>query len=313
MKIVVTGGGGFIGSNLVDRLLKESDGVREIVVVDDFSTGSRENLRGMDVKVLEGSVLDAELMDRAIAGADSVVHLGAIPSVPRSVAEPFPSHAANATGTLTVLESARKHDAHVIVASSSSVYGANAKLPKTETDWTRPMSPYGVSKLATEAYAIAYNYSYGLPTLAFRFFNVYGPGQAANHAYAAVIPKFLHAALRGHALSIEGDGQQTRDFTFVDTVTETIVDAAKRRVVSQSPVNLAFGTRTSLLELIGIVETELGERVMREHTSPRVGDVRASEADPALVKELFPGILPTTLQNGVRSTLDWFRQRGERP
>src|SRR5690606_17159924 len=189
-----------------------------------------------------GTILDDDLLDEAFDGASAVVHLAAIPSVPRSVADPLRSHEANATGTLKVLEAVRRAAIqHVIVASSSSVYGANPQLPKSEDLRTMPMSPYAVAKLATESYALAYAQCYGLDVLPFRFFNVFGPLQPPNHDYAAVVPAFVSAALEGRPLRVYGDGKQTRDFTFVDTVVNTITDAIARRVTSPDPVNLAFG------------------------------------------------------------------------
>ena len=182
------------------------------MALDDLSTGFRSNLEGTGIHLLEGTILDPEALDAACDGADAVVHLAALPSVPRSVLDPLASHHANATGTLQVLQAARRAgDLQVVVASSSSVYGANRELPKRESMRTAPISPYAVSKQATEAYTIAFGHTYGLPVLAFRFFNVYGPLQAAGHAYAAVIPAFVDAALRGVPLTIHGDGEQTRD------------------------------------------------------------------------------------------------------
>ncbi|MEZ5321590.1 MAG: NAD-dependent epimerase/dehydratase family protein [Microthrixaceae bacterium] len=195
MRVLVTGGAGFIGANLVRHLLAHDT---DVVVLDDLSTGARSNLGDADITFVEGSILDTDLLDRVAAGADSIVHLAARPSVPRSVKDPVASHLANATGTVNVLEAARRLDgAQVIVASSSSVYGSNPSLPKHEDLATRPMSPYAASKLATEAYTLAYGATYSMPTLALRFFNVFGPLQAAGHAYAAVIPAFLDAVVAG--------------------------------------------------------------------------------------------------------------------
>lgn len=169
------------------------------------------------------------------------------------------------------------------------------------------MSPYGVSKQATEGYAIAYNFSYGLKTLAFRFFNVYGPRQLADHDYAAVIPKFLDAALSGRPLVVHGDGQQSRDFTYVGTVCEAIVDAIDRKVHSKDPVNLAFGTNTTLIALIDELERKLSVELRIEHSDPRVGDVRASQADGVILRKLFPTLRPTPLSVGLGATIDWFK------
>lgn len=307
MRVVVTGGAGFIGSNLC-RTLLESGGVDSVAALDDLSNSSRESLVGLDVDFTEGTILDDAALDAAFAGADAVVHLAALGSVPRSVADPLASHQANATGTLMVLEAARRHgNLHTVVASSSSVYGANPILPKQEDLATRPLSPYGGSKLATEGYALAWGSSYDLPVLAFRFFNVFGPGQPADHVYAAVIPKFIDAALRGEAVIVHGDGEQSRDFTYVDTVNRTITDALLRQVTSDAPVNLAYGNRISLLETLDLLEQQLGAPIARDHTSSRAGDVRHSQADNTRLRELFPDIEPVDFDEGLARTIAWTR------
>jgi len=307
MKVIVTGGAGFIGSNLGRTLLARPE-VDEVVALDDLSTGDTANLDGTDVALVQASILDTDALDATFAGADAVVHLAALPSVPRSVADPVSSHHANATGTLEVLQAARRAgDLPVVVASSSSVYGANRELPKREIMRTAPISPYAVSKLATEAYALAFGHTYGLPTLAFRFFNVYGPHQPAGHAYAAVIPAFVDAALRGVPLTVYGDGEQTRDFTYVGTVAEVITESVVRRVSDADPVNLAFGTRVSLNTLIDDLAGILGFRPEVSHLPPRAGDVRDSQADNSRLLGLFGSVVPVDLSEGLRTTVDWFR------
>lgn len=307
MKVLITGGAGFIGSNLVSYL-NRTQPEWEVTVLDDLSTGSASNLDDVRARFVRGSILDLPVLDSAVEGVDAIVHLAAIPSVPRSLAAPRPSHDANVTGTLNVLESARAHGVEqVIVASSSSVYGSNPSLPKSETDWTRPMSPYGVSKLATEGYALAYNFSYGMKNLAFRFFNVYGPGQPADHDYAAVIPKFLDAAMAGRPLTVHGDGRQSRDFTFVDTVSSVIAVAIRDGVHSDDPINLAYGTNTTLLELIAEIEDVLESKVDVVHEDVRIGDVRASQSDGVRVRELFSEVDPVELRPGLERTVAWFR------
>lgn len=307
MKVVVTGGAGFIGANLGRALLRRPE-VSEVVALDDLSTGFRANLDGAGIELVEDSILNPAALDRAFDGADAVVHLAARPSVPKSVADPLASHHANATGTLEVLQAARRAGGvHVLVASSSSVYGANPELPKREAMRTVPISPYAVSKQATESYAIAFGHTYGLPTTAFRFFNVYGPLQAAGHAYAAAIPAFVDAALRGLPLPVQGTGEQTRDFTFVGTLTRVITEAVVSRVADPDPINLAFGTRTSLNALIDELGGILGRRLDVEHLPPRVGDVRDSQADNSRLMARFPDVEAVPLREGLRATVDWFR------
>jgi UDP-glucose 4-epimerase len=310
VKVVVTGGAGFIGANLC-RTLGTGDDC-QVVAFDDLSTGARENLDGLGgVTLVEGSILDRALLTTVVQGADAVVHLAARPSVPRSLEDPVASHDANATGTVNVLEAVRAAGGpHVVVASSSSVYGANPQLPKREDMVPMPVSPYAASKLATESYALAHARSFGLDVLAFRFFNVFGPLQPAGHAYAAVIPAFLEAIVQGRPLPVHGDGRQTRDFTFVDTVTSVIADAIDRRVTSPTPLNLAFGSRRSLLDVIGLLEELVGHPLEREHADTRPGDVRDSQADSSALVDRFPSIEPVPLDVGLARTLEWFRAAG---
>ena len=308
MKVLITGGAGFIGANLVRRL-ETMAGIAEIVVIDDLSFGFRENLDGTSATLLEGSILDEELLRHATDGASTIVHLAARSSVPRSVAEPMATHEVNATGTALVLEAARRAgDVQVIVASSSSVYGSTDVLPKHEGLATRPISPYAASKLATESYALAWGHSYGLPVLALRLFNVFGPLQPPAHTYAAVIPAFLAAACSDRPLPVHGDGTQCRDFTFVGSVVDVLGQAITRRVSYPDPVNLAFGTRVTLLEVVAELEHILERRLPVDHMPTRVGDVRRSQADSSLLLELFPDLEPTELADGLRATVEWFER-----
>ncbi|MEL7207312.1 MAG: NAD-dependent epimerase/dehydratase family protein [Actinomycetota bacterium] len=307
--VLVTGGAGFIGANLVRRL--ESDGaVGRVRVLDDLSTGRPANLAGTSADLVEGSIVDPAVVDRVAADADAIVHLAARPSVPRSLVEPVASHTANATGTINVLEAsraARGGPVPVVVASSSSVYGANPTLPKHEDLAPAPLSPYAASKLAAESEALAWQAAFGVPVLALRFFNVYGPLQAADHDYAAVVPRFVDAALAGRPVTVHGDGRQTRDFTFVDSVTEVLARAALGPVTAAKPVNLAFGTRTDLLSVLELIEAALGRTVEREHVESRPADVRHSQADGAALRHLFPDLDPVGLEVGIGRTIDWMR------
>ena len=313
MRVLVTGAAGFIGSHVSERLA--GAGAAEVVGIDDLSTGALANLNGIEIRLVQGSILDADALGDAVdgdGGVDAIVHLAARPSVPRSIEDPVASHEANTVGTLRVLEAARAarasgRDVQVIVASSSSVYGSNPTLPKHEGLATLPVSPYAASKLATEQYTLAWQKSYGMRTLAFRFFNVFGPRQAPGHAYAAVVPAFVYAALRGEPLTVHGDGTQTRDFTYVGTVADVIVDALQRGVSHDTPVNLAFGTRTSLLEVIERLRTMVDVPIEVEHVANRAGDVPHSQADNALLRSLFT-IDPVDLDTGLVATVDWMRQ-----
>jgi UDP-glucose 4-epimerase len=310
VKTVVTGGAGFIGANLCRALA--SAGVGPVVALDDLSTGSADNLAGLEsaVTMVKGSILDAGLVDEVVDGAGAVVHLAARPSVPRSLEDPVASHDVNATGTVNVLEAVRHRGRpHLIVASSSSVYGANPEIPKHEGMAPMPVSPYAASKLATESYALAFASSFGLDVLAFRFFNVFGPLQPAGHAYAAVIPAFVSAAVAGRPLTVHGDGRQTRDFTFVDSVTSVLTDAVHRRVTSPMPVNLAFGSRHSMLDVIEVLERILGRSLERDHTEPRPGDVRDSQADNNELLGLFPATQPVSFEVGLARTVAWFNRQ----
>jgi UDP-glucose 4-epimerase len=282
--------------------------VTQVVALDDLSTGTTANLEGLDLRLVEGSILDRPLLASVVGEADAVVHLAARPSVPRSLDDPLATHEANATGTLNVLEECRRRSTYVVAASSSSVYGSAAYLPKHEDLPTRPLSPYAASKLASEAYLLAYLASFGVPALALRFFNVYGPLQSADHAYAAVVPAFVSAALRGEPLPMYGDGTQTRDFTYVGTVTEVLADAVVQRTTCDTPVNLAFGTRVSLLELHKRLSLAVGRPLDLDFRQARRGDVHDSQAANDRLRELFPHVTPVPLDTGLRETIAWFNR-----
>lgn len=303
MQVVVTGGAGFVGANLCRVLLDEG---HDVLVLDDLSTGYRSNLDGLDIDLHVGSILDVDLLAQLVVGADSIVHLAARGSVPRSVADPARTNDVNVTGTLNVLQAARGVDAHVIVASSSSVYGANLITPKREDLAPQPMSPYAVSKLAAESYGLAFQTTYDLDTLVFRFFNIYGPLQSARHPYAAVVPCFISALLDGENLKVFGDGKQSRDFTSVRSVTTILADAVRMRVIHDRPVNLAFGGNVTLLELVEHLERLTERPALLDLLEPRVGDVRASQADSTVLRSLFPDARAETLDDGLQAALTWF-------
>ena len=307
-KVVVTGGAGFIGANLC-RHLVDTGAATEVVAFDNLSTGFAENVAAIPgVQLVEGDILDQAHLTEVLAGATAVVHLAARPSVPKSIVDPLASHDNNATGTIRVLEAMRAAGVtKVVVASSSSVYGANPAMPKVETLTPMPVSPYAASKLAAESYTLSYQRVFGLEAVAFRFFNVFGPLQRAGHAYAAVVPAFVDAALAGRPLPVHGDGGQTRDFTYVGSVAEVITEVVVRGVRSLTPVNLAFGTRYSLLELIELLEKILEHPLERAHLDPRAGDVRDSQADQTALRALVPNLEPVDFEAGLRQTVDWFR------
>jgi len=307
VKVLVTGGAGFIGSNLC-RALASIPSVTEVVAYDDLSTGFEANLADCPgVRLVLGDVLDVGALRGVASGASAIVHLAARPSVPLSLADPVASHHVNVTGTVEVLEAARDNKAYVVVASSSAVYGDNPVSPKHEQLPQQPLSPYGVTKVATEGYAAAYQHSFGVPTLALRFFNVYGPLQPAGHAYAAVIPAFVSAALNNRPLPINGDGRQIRDFVFVDTVAQVLTQAVLQRITSSGPVNLATGQPTDLLTLVKELGEVLGRPLDVELLAPRTGDIVDSRADPTLFRTLFPDIVPTERSAGLRRTVSWWQ------
>ena len=301
--VLITGGAGFIGSNLARHL--GTAGFRRVRILDDFSSGSRAAVRDLDADILTGSILDATMLREAMHGVDAVVHLAALASVPQSIADPRRAHEVNVNGTLGILEEARSGGQHVVFASSSAVFGSNPKVSKGPEDWTRPLSPYGVGKLAAEAYVNAYSTSYGLDAVALRFFNVYGPGQRADHVYSAVIPRFIEAALAEAPLEIHGDGRQSRDFIFVDTLCSAITDALDRRLCSEHPIHVAYGTTTTVADVADELERVLGRSLRRIYAAERVGDVRASQSAPGLMQAHFPGIDPVDLPTGLARTVEW--------
>ena len=308
---MVTGGAGFIGSHVVERLLNEHPGAR-VRVFDDFSTGSMANLpfaaaAGERLEVVRGDVRDLAAVEHVVRGASVVFHQAAMRSVPRSVNDPLGANDNNVNGTLHVLEASRRaHVRRVVYASSSSVYGDRPELPKREDQPPAPISPYAVSKAANEQYAAVWTRLYGLETVGLRYFNVFGPRQDPASEYAAVIPRFILWALRGAPVEVHGDGRQSRDFTYIDNVVDANVLAARAPKASGEAFNVGCGDRVSLLDIIDRLEKLLGRPVERRHTPPRAGDVPHTLADVGKAERLLgyrPGV---EFDEGLRRTLEYF-------
>jgi UDP-glucose 4-epimerase len=307
---LVTGGAGFIGSHLVEALLARGDSVR---VLDDFSTGNPANLASVRkrIELIEGDVGNLEAVRESMRDVEVVFHQAALPSVPRSVADPLSTHHACANGTLNVLMAAREAEVRrVVYAASSSAYGNSVRLPKKETDPTSPLSPYAVAKLAGEHYCQAFTQVYGLETVRLRYFNVYGPRQSPDSPYAAVIPLFLRAMLAGRRPHIHGDGLQSRDFTFVaDAVQANLLAAeALASAVTGKVYNVACGRRTTLLEVVGRINELLGTVIEPTHGPARVGDVRHSQADISAAENDLGYRPQVAVEEGVRRCLECCRQ-----
>ncbi len=304
MRYLVTGGAGFIGSHLVEHLVGAG---HEVVVLDDFSTGRRENIAPwLDrIELIEGSVAEPELCARAVRGVACVLHQAALPSVPRSVSDPDASHAANATGTLNLLVAARDAGVRrVVYAASSSAYGDTPELPKREEMLPRPRSPYAVAKLAGEHYCRAFHASYGLATVALRYFNVFGPRQDPNSQYAAVVPKFMTAALTGTPPTIFGDGQQTRDFTYIANVVRANMLACEAPAAALGDVfNIGCGERVSVNDLWRRIRGLTLSHLEARYEPPRPGDVRDSLADIVKARALLGYVPMVALDAGLRATL----------
>ena len=306
MKVLVTGGGGFIGSHLAERLLNEGHEVR---VLDNFATGRRENLLPFvdGIELVEGDMQSYERVHNAVRDCEVVLHLGALPSVPRSVQDPLTSNATNVTGTLNVLLAARDAGVRrVVYASSSSVYGANPELPKREDLAPMPISPYAVAKLAGEGYCRSFYEVWGLETVALRYFNVFGPRQDPLSQYAAVIPNFITALADGRQPVVYGDGEQSRDFTYVGNVVEGNVLAMSAEGVAGKLFNVAAGDRTSLNQLLEHLKELIGAGVEARYEDPRPGEVKHSQADVSAAERDLGYRPQVSVEEGLRLTFDWF-------
>ena len=302
MRVLVTGGAGFVGTNLTLSLLEHGYDVK---IFDDLSTGLEQNIP-KDAEFINASILDTSKLNNAIKECEVVVHLGARGSVPRSIKDPIATHDVNSSGTLNVLEAARSSGSHYIFSSSSSVYGSNMTLPKSEDMVLRPLTPYAASKMSGEALSLAYAKSYELPVSTFRFFNIFGPWQRPDHEYAAVLPKWISKCLKGNEIEVFGDGLQTRDFTYVGTVVNIILSCISKKILHPEPVNLAYGNNISLSQVLELMRLDFPSLKVK-YLPPRKGDVLHSKNDPKLIKSLYPDIPLDKFEVSLQKTIDWFK------
>jgi UDP-glucose 4-epimerase len=306
MRYLVTGGAGFIGSNMVDELVRRG---QQVVVLDDLSSGKEENLAAVRSKIdlRIGSITDLATVQSACAGADYVIHLAARTSVPRSVANPIETNHANIDGTLNVLVAAR--DAKVrrfVFAASSSAYGETAELPKQEAMPSAPISPYGVTKLAGELYAQVFGRAYGLENTSLRYFNVFGPRQDPTSQYSGVLSRFMLAIIRGASPVIYGDGEQSRDFTYIANVVDVTLRACQASGASGMVINGGTGARITLNQVVKLLEKITGKKIQVKYDPPRTGDIKDSQADISLARKLL-GYQPLVdFEQGLKLTWDWY-------
>ncbi len=305
---LVTGGAGFIGSHLVHALVEHGHRVR---VLDDFSNGKRANLEpvGGRIELIEGTMVDAATCRRACEGVRFVLHEGAMPSVPKSIDDPVASHRANVDGTFNMLLAARDVGVkRLVYAASSSAYGDSERLPKVETILADPMSPYGAQKLTGEHYCRVFYLCYGLETLSIRYFNVFGPRQDPMSQYAAAIPAFVSAILRDEPPTVYGDGEQSRDFTYIDNVVEANLLAAKAPKTQGEAINVACGERVTVNQIIARINELLGKNVQPNYVDPRPGDIKHSWADISLAERLIGYRPVVTFDEGLRRAIDWYKE-----
>ena len=303
-RVLVTGGAGFIGSNLAHALLGRGDEVR---VLDNFSTGDRANLAGLDVEIVEGELRSYERVHNAVRKAEIVYHLGALGSVPRSIQDPLTSSAVNVEGTLNVLLAARDEGVRrVVYSSSTSVYGSTRELPTTEESPPDPISPYAVTKLAAERYCVSFSRVYeSFESVVLRYFNVFGPRQSPFSQYAAVVPRFVTAIDAGQPIEIHGDGEQSRDFTYVGNVVDATIRAGEAHGVTGEIFNVAGGSPTSVNRIADTIGEILGKPVERRHLPSRAGDIRNSWADLSKSERVLGYAPEIALEDGLRRTIEF--------
>lgn len=303
---LVTGGGGFVGSNIVQTLLECGERVR---VLDNFATGRQQNLADLanEIELIEGDIRDPQVTARAVAGVDYVLHQAALGSVPRSVQDPITSNDVNVNGTLNMLWAAKQAGVkRFVTASSSSVYGNTPQLPKEEAMSPNPISPYAVSKLACERYTMSFHAVYGLPTVALRYFNVFGPKQDPLSQYAAVIPRFITAIKKGEAPVVYGDGEQSRDFTFIENVVQANLLACTAPAAPGQFMNIACGDRYSLNTLLQLLAEIIGKDVRPTYQAERSGDVKHSLASIERAKKVLGFSPAVNFRDGLKRTVAWF-------
>jgi len=309
IKYLVTGVAGFIGSNIVKKLLELGQFVR---VVDNFSTGKRENIKEFlgnpNFEFIEGDISNIETAKKVVKKMDFILHEAAIPSVPRSINNPFASNKSNIDGTLNVLIAARDEKIKKLVyVASSSIYGDSLKLPKQESDPINPISPYALTKFAGEKYCQLFSKLYGLPTVCLRYFNVFGPKQDPNSQYSAVIPKFIKAVLKNESPTIYGDGNQSRDFTYVDNVVEGNILASQSKT-SGEVINIACGEKTSLNDLLKYINQIIGKNIKPIYDKPSLGDIKNSLADISKAKKMLNYKPKIEIKEGLKKTIEWLKK-----
>ncbi|MCK5474289.1 MAG: SDR family oxidoreductase [Candidatus Aenigmarchaeota archaeon] len=301
-KIVVTGGAGFIGSNTVIELMKNN----QVTVIDNLSTGKLKNID--DIEFIKGDITDINILKNAFKDSDYIIHLAAISSIEQTIKDPKKSNEINITGTLNVLSEARDANAkRVVFASSASIYGNTTQLPIKETIPINPLTPYAISKLTGEYYGKSFYELYGLETVSLRFFNVFGPRQKLNSAYSAVIPKFINAMLKDKIPTIYGDGEQSRDFIYVQDVVTAIIKSTTAPKAPGKSINIATGKGTTLNELVNNINSNLGKTIKPLYADKKQGDIKFSLADISLAKKVLDFAPEYTLNKGIEKTIEWFK------